>query len=132
MKQKLFRGIVLLFLVYTGLELAFPQFCGEKAIGLLGTSSIALATDRIPSDKVVASVSTSVTRNSQTTLPGLPHEDREMPKDEDCFCCCAHVVPAGIFAGPETVELASLASSQHRVAVPTASLLAPYHPPRFA
>lgn len=130
MKQKLFRGIVLLFLVYTGLELAFPQFCGEKSITILGSSGV-LAAERLPSDKS-ASVSKSVTNSPEAALPGIPQEDREVPKDEDCFCCCAHVVPAGIFAGPETVELTSLASLQHTLAVPTASLLAPYHPPRFA
>ena len=132
MKQKLFRGIVLLFLIYTGVELAFPQFCGEKTTSIPGVSSVAFGAERAPADKTLASVSKSITSSPELALPGIPHEDRETPKDEDCFCCCAHVVPGGIFACPDTVELASIASAQHTVAVPTATLLAPYHPPRFA
>ena len=132
MKQKLFRGIVLLFLVYTAVELAFPQFCGEGPIGILGARSIVLAADQVSSDKIVPSRSEFVVKNSETTSPGLPQRDHEIPNDEDCFCCCAHVMPSRLFVNPETSALVISAGLQGRVSIPTGSLHAPYHPPRSA
>lgn len=129
MKQKLFRGIVLLFLVYTGVELAFPQFCGERSLSILGASSVLLA-DQRSSAKTAAS--TSVMQNSETTSPGLPEQDQEIPKDEDCFCCCAHVMPSPLFVNPDTSALVISSGLQNRVSIPTGSVHAPYHPPRSA
>ena len=121
MKQKLFRGIVLLFLIYTAVELASPQFCGERATGILGNRSVVLA----------AEARESVT-NSEGTLPTSPRRENDVPDDDDCFCCCAHVMPSPLFLNPETSALAIPPDLQHRISIPTASLRAPYHPPRFA
>lgn len=130
MKQKLFRGIVLLFFIYTAAELAFPQFCGEKAVSILGVRSVALASEQPSSDNTLAS--TSVMKNSETTLPGLPRQDQEIPNDEDCFCCCAHVMPSPLFVNPETSALVISSGLQGRVSIPAGSLHAPYHPPKSA
>ena len=132
MKQKLFRGIVLLFLIYTAVELASPQFCGERATGILGTRSVVLAAEALPSDEASASARESVTNNSEGTLPTSPRRDNDVPDDDDCFCCCAHVMPSPLFLNPETSALAIPPDLQHRISIPTASLRAPYHPPRFA
>ena len=131
MKQRLFRGIVLLFLVYTGFELAFPQFCGEKAVSILGASSVTFAAEPNRSDKASAYISASARSDAQG-LPSIPQEDRDTPKDEDCFCCCAHIVPSPTFVDPGASELVLLPSMHPEVSVPTASLRTPYHPPRFA
>ena len=130
MKQKLFRGIVLLFLIYTAVELASPQFCGERATGILGNRSVVLAAEA--SDEASASARESVTNNSEGTLPTSPRRDNDVPDDDDCFCCCAHVMPSPLFFNPETSALAIPPDLQHRICIPTASLRAPYHPPRFA
>lgn len=131
MKQRLFRGIVLMFLVYTGFEVAFPQFCGEKAVGILGNSSVTFSSERYGSNKASASISAAARRDPQG-LPSIPQEDRDTPKDEDCFCCCAHVMPSPVFVDPKASELVLLPSTQPEVSIPTASLRAPYHPPRSA
>ena len=130
MKQQLFRGIVLLFLIYTAVELAFPQFCREKVIGILGPGSEAFASERLREPSVT--FSQRVIRNRETTSPGFPNEDREIPSDEDCFCCCGHVMPSPEFVNPDATQLALLPSLQIRISIPTAPLRLPYHPPRFA
>lgn len=130
MKQRLFRGVVLLFLVYTGFEVAFPQFCGEKAESILGSSSVVFASDGQHSDKTSKSISASALKDPRE-LPRTPQEDRD-PKDEDCFCCCAHVVPSPIFVDPQASQLVLLPGIHPEVSIPTASLHAPYHPPRSA
>ena len=131
MKEKLFRGIVILFLIYPAVELAYPEFCGESAVSILGGRSVVLAAHQLPSASTSASTAESVTRNSERSLPQLPR-DNDVPDDEDCFCCCAHVMPSPLFVNPETSALAVLSGLQPRVSIPTASLGAPYHPPRSA
>ena len=131
MKQKLFRGIVLLFLIYTAVELAFPQFCGERAIGILGAGSVVFA-EELSSDEISASARESVTNDSEGTLPTSPGQDNDVPDDDDCFCCCAHVMPSPLFLNPETSGLVNPSHLQPRISIPTASLRAPYHPPRSA
>lgn len=130
MKQKLFRGIVLLFLIYTGVELAFPQFCGEKVVGVFGPRSLAFAVERLGEPSV--SIFARIVKNPEKTSPGVPREERDMPVDEDCFCCCAHVMPSPLFVNPGAAELALLPGVQRRISIPTAPLHLPYHPPRSA
>ena len=131
MKQKLFRGIVLLFLIYTAVELAFPQFCGERAISILGARSVVLAAEQLPIDQSSSSTPEIGTRNSESTQPKAPPRDNGETDDEDCFCCCAHVMPSPLFVNPETLALVTQSGSQPRISIPIASLRAPYHPPRL-
>ena len=132
MKQKLFHGIVLLFLIYTAVELAFPQFCREKSISVLGADSVVLATEQPSLNKTSALTQESIARNSDESLPKTPSRDSNVPDNDDCFCCCAHVVPSPLFVNPETSVLVVPSGLQHPVSIPTASLRAPYHPPRSA
>ena len=132
MKQKLFRGIVLLFLIHPAAELAFPQFCGEMTRSFLGSGSVAVAAQRIPTGSASRSISGGVIQKAESTLPGVPNKDSELPKDEDCFCCCAHVMPSPLFVDPETAQLVLLFDIQAPASIPTGSVHTPYHPPRSA
>ena len=132
MKQKLFRGIVLLFLIHPAAELAFPQFCGEMTRSFFGSGSVALAAEHIPMGSTSRSISGGVIQKAESTLPGVPDKDSELPKDEDCFCCCAHVMPSPLFVDPETAQLVLLFDIQVPASIPTGSVHTPYHPPRSA
>ena len=132
MKQKLFRGIVLLFLIHAAAELAFPQFCGEMTSSFFGSGSVAVAGEHIPTGSASRSISGGVIQKAESTLPGVPNKDSELPKDEDCFCCCAHVMPSPLFVDPETAQLVLLFDSQAPASIPTGSVHTPYHPPRSA
>ena len=132
MKQRLFRGIVLLFLIHTAAELAFPQFCGEMSSSFFGSGSVAVAAERVLPGSASPSISGGVIQKAESTLPGVPNKDSELPKDEDCFCCCAHVMPSPLFVDPETAQLVLLSDIQAPASIPTGSVHTPYHPPRFA
>lgn len=124
MKQKLLKGVVLLLLTYTGAELAFPEFCREGPLSVVVAQS-AETTSRADSvDSLV---------RKESTAPGIPNDERQKPaNDEDCFCCCAHVMPSPLFVDPAVAEPVSLAYTPAAVSIPTGSLHAPYHPPRSA
>ena len=132
MKQNVFRGIVLLFLIHTAAELAFPQYCRELPRSFLGSGSVAVAVERAPAETISPSISGFLTQKAESTLPGVPSNDSEMPKDEDCFCCCAHVMPSPLFVDPETARLVLLFDMPAPASIPTGSVHTPYHPPRSA
>lgn len=122
-KRCLFRAIVILFLVYTGFDITVPQYHRNESIGTHKSRTLKSSTKPIePEIFAVASEST----------PNNPQEDRESHKDEDCFCCCSHVMPSPIFLGPANAELMLPTSLQPDFSIPTAPLHTPYHPPRSA
>lgn len=119
MKHRLFRGVVLLFLVYTAVEFAFPQFCGERAFSIVGSTT-------------AASVRESGLQLSQRDSSESPRPDNDLPDNDDCFCCCGHVMPSPPFVNPQRSAMVALSDQLDPVSIPDASLGAPYHPPRSA
>jgi hypothetical protein len=109
---RLVRALALFFVLFTGADIALPQyFCGGEEVGGLPLGSVATST-------------------SEDSLPGQVPD--EAPHEEDCFCCCAHVLPGLAFIRAATAELRSLEPPQKHESLPTPPLQLPYHPPRFA
>lgn len=82
-RQRIMRCVAILFLLYTGVDLANPQICGEENIGVAAASEVSVL-NHCPTD---SSVSVSPFYGRQRDLP----PDKESA-DEDWFCCCAHIV----------------------------------------
>lgn len=121
LKRRLSRAVVVLFLIYTGVDITIPQYHRDESIGIdisRTLSSPAQATE------------TDFFALASESIPNYPQEDRESTRDEDCFCCCSHVMPSPVFVGPANVELVVQTSSQPDISIPTAPLHNPYHPPR--
>ncbi len=75
---RLARFIVVLFLTYAGVDIANPQLCSDEFI---------------PPSVLLASNATDISVNyleetEQPEEPSAPHSE------DDCFCCCTHVLPA--------------------------------------
>lgn len=119
MSTRTVRAIAVLFLLYTGVEITVPQFCSEA----LGAVSISEPT----SDSTNVLVVSSTTHNSQE---GLPSE--QPSSDEDCFCCCAHVVPGRALATVAVSELMPSFTVPRKTDLPSPVLQGPFHPPRLA
>jgi hypothetical protein len=79
---RLARFIVVLFLTYAGVDIANPQLCSDDLIPLsvLQASNIQ---ERVEEPSIGVSEDTE-----QQEDPSVPHSE------DDCFCCCIHVVPA--------------------------------------
>ena len=124
-KGRLVRAVALLFLFHTGVDLLFPQLCSEEPVNIAMNQSLPVFREASNDDpaKLVA-----------VSLPSDSDEDRpeQPPRDEDCFCCCTHVMASRGFVNPETAELKLPTSSQPNVSVLSAPPNNPYHPPRFA
>jgi len=117
-KQSLLRAIALLFLFYTGIDLALTDYHRNESLDL---SRATISADS-REDKLAISPST----------PKDHSNDREAPRDEDCFCCCAHVLPSPVFVDSDNAELTELHTAPIRATLPTAPSNSLYRPPRSA
>src|SRR5262249_24262054 len=120
-QRPLLRGIAILFLFYTGVDIAFTDYHRNESLDLSSVVTIADAND-----------DTLAIAASQSNPAGLPSRDSEAPRDEDCFCCCAHVLPSPVFTDSSNATLSQLRTLPRRTTLPTAPIHSLYHPPRSA
>ncbi len=121
-KGRLVRAVALLFLLHAGVDLAFPQLCSEEPIAVVTNQSQDVAD--------YLSESLSAFQASKESSQDQHPQDR--PSEEDCFCCCAHVMPSPPFVNPGAADLNLGRDVLPDLSVPAAALNPPYHPPRFA
>lgn len=100
----------------------FPQLCNEE--NLHGSSF----SNTLPSSAIKGEAFSVI---ASSEFPDNQRSDSQ-PKDEDCFCCCTHVMPSPVFHSFENAELAIERSTGHRLLIPSAPPDNPYHPPRAA
>ena len=114
----------MLFLLHSGVDMLFPQLCNEEES--FGGS---FSTWLVPANDSKQRQALAVDGSS-----GFPDDQRPNPqhRDEDCFCCCTHVMPSAVFASPEDAELAISNNTVARIFIPLAPTDNPYHPPRSA
>jgi hypothetical protein len=122
---RLRRGIAIFLLAMAFFDMAivdlfFPQLCGDDQVSILGASPVE------SSEKVADEF--AATRNQG---PQPAQDSHQSETDEDCFCCCYHIIPS------PHVSVATL-NCQPRPddpAIPSFPSLSPhgvFHPPRLA
>lgn len=113
------RFIVILFLFYAGVDLTNPQLCNEE----FAPTSVMLAKN---AEAGAPSPETAIQRSEeQREQPSTPEGD-----DEDCFCCCTHVLPAPTTHPNGASDVVLHEHIPMPQSVSTAHLNALYHPPR--
>lgn len=122
---RLVRIIALLFLIHAGADLVFPQLCSEEPLGLTMSQSFA-ATD----DRNIGYLAASARFTSSNESGENPRRE-ESPREEDCFCCCTHVMPSLLFVDTSVADAKLGKNIQPNVAIISVPLNTPDHPPRF-
>jgi hypothetical protein len=124
-QSRLRRGTAIFLLAFafvdmTLIDLAFPQLCGDGRVAMAAFSA---NEDWRQNDDGCAAAGG---RDSQQGRDSHPAST-----DEDCFCCCSHIIP-GCRIAVAPLEMAP------RLNIPsTEPLLSPppqdtFHPPRLA
>lgn len=122
------RAVAVFFLLFTAADIALPQyFCGEE-IGGLPLKSRAAAAGATGNREVGDSAFVSRPDNSRPDQPSDPQQDQH---SEDCFCCCAHVLPSLCINGAKVAELRSPAYPSMSGSIPSPPAKSTYHPPRI-
>lgn len=123
---RLARVIALFFLVYTGADILMPQyFCAGEEGGNRPIQAGVL-TSRAGASNEPALTAVTASEDSHREQ----QQDQE-PHAEDCFCCCAHVLPGITFGVSDTADLRSLPAPPALDFIPTPPPHATYRPPRF-
>ena len=122
---KLFRAIAILFLLYTGADLLVPQVCAEER----GLTTIEANDLQATSPDLASYVSSLASDTSNKEHNQFPEQQQ---RDEDCFCCCAHIIPGSVFHGSSISEIVSISLPTKQALVPLQLPKAYFHPPRFA
>jgi len=109
----LFTVAAVFLLLFTAVDLAYPQMCGEDG----------------DDDSTVLSASSA----TETSIGGAstPAPAPVPAHVDDCFCCCGHVIAGAVFhvAAPTVITESKFDLTAHRViATPRAA----FHPPRIA
>jgi hypothetical protein len=111
-KRRIYRSVAIFFLAWTVLDLSIPQFCAADA------NSPQSYTE---SDRNLAA------SHASAPLPGPDNSPVE--RDDDCFCCCSHVLPSS-FNRVEILTVLACMGDLPSATAPPISLTVPFHPPR--
>jgi hypothetical protein len=120
------RSLALFFLLFTGADLFLPQyFCGGEEVGRIPVNGQTVSSTSKANTPFIATAF-----QSDNSRPDQP-EDREH-HEEDCFCCCAHVLPGAGFGNLVVLDLISLPAPPSLDSLLSPPLQVTYHPPRIA
>lgn len=124
-KRQIFRAIAILFLFYTGADLLVPQICAEER-GFASPQSIAPKLEVHRQVAYANSLQPDANDSEKNQTPEQPCQD------EDCFCCCAHLVSGSVFDGTAIADVRVNSLPRDSILVSSPFPKAHFHPPRFA
>ena len=116
------RFIVILFLAYAAVDIANPQLCSDEFAP--ATELLALNAERRSGEP---SMDVSVGPSEETEQPEQPSAPHS---EDDCFCCCTHVLPGLTTHSNGASDVISQGLILTPQSVTSAHLMALYHPPR--
>jgi len=122
-KPRIVRGLAVLFLLFTLVDIASPPACCENAE--------LLSAARDNHSRLVAAAP-----NQDTSIPISSESGSEQSPDKNCCdedCClfCAHMLPVKALGAEFVLNLNSSSLALNEALIPSPSLDATYHPPRF-
>ncbi len=120
---RVFRCVAFFFLLFTAVDLTVSEFCREEIGGLSMASAFQEFSETERSAKFISAIQTP--DDSQNSLPS------DQPIYEDCFCCCAHVVPGLVHRSAAIAYGSSYSQVPTDLPLPSPPLRGPFHPPRL-
>jgi len=123
--DRLRRGVAIFLLAFAFFDMAivdvfFPQACGEQQ---MSTPSAG------PVDTTEESAGESMAVKNHDSQPG--QDSHESSSDEDCFCCCSHIIPTA-HVNVLTLNSPPQAADPAITSLPSAPPHGTYRPPRLS
>jgi len=126
-RRRVIRVIAVLFLVYTAIDIASPYLCRGETLGDAGQRLIAVS-----APKSNHSVGSSVARVEPSDQQPTNDPCEQPHDDDDCFCCCSHVLPGIVIEAVAVTDLRSPVTRFQDRSVLSPPLSRAFRPPRFA
>lgn len=123
------RGFVVFFLLFPWIDFASPQLCDEDLGGLGKTPCQEFVAHAKPVDGLLAGQ--SIPSIDAYDFQQEQHPEPASSDDDECFCCCAHILPTRFFS-VDKYEMSLAASALKDQFLPSPPPRGTYHPPRFA
>lgn len=123
--NRLRRGMAIFLLAFaffdlTVVDMFSPEFCDDEQV------SLSLANPDEAPEKIADG---SWAIRSHDSEPG--RDSRQSPIDEDCFCCCSHIIPSS-YACIATLNCTPQPDALAAASLPLAPPRDAFHPPRFS
>ena len=123
--DRLRRGTAVFLLAFAFFDMAivdvfFPQTCGEQQMSLPSAG---------PVDFTEESAGEKIAVKNHDSRPS--HDSHEYSPDEDCFCCCSHIIPSP-HVNVITLNSPPQAGDPAITSLPSAPPRGAYHPPRHS
>ena len=123
--DRLRRGVAIFLLVFASYDMAivdvfFPQTCGEQQMSLPSSGPVG-STEESAGEKIAV--------KNHDSQPG--QDSHESSADEDCFCCCSHIIPSP-HVNVVTLNSPPQADDPAITSLPAAPPRGAYHPPRHS
>lgn len=122
-RPRIVRGLAVLFLLVTLVDIAFPPACCENAELLSAARQNSALLGAGAADEA-----TSIPTSSQSGPEQTPDKSC---CDEDCCLFCAHMLLVKAPVAEPALDLNSPALVLDQTFIPSPSLDTTYHPPRF-
>ena len=103
------------------IDLFLPERCEMEGSIVLGVRAATVGDNITPA--TFSNAAESISQHQDST--------ESMPLEEDCFCCCAHIIPSIYFRCP-VLRLQAERGIPKLAFIPSAPPLETYHPPRIA
>ena len=117
------RGLAIFFLLYASADLTTPHLCAEE-MGLQPFPATGIVSRNLECLEGSAISEASAD-------PGQEQSSAPAEAEEDCFCCCAHILP-GLHFIVEGILSDPVISDTAIISLPTRPPDEHYRPPRFA
>lgn len=98
----------------------FPQLCGDHQVSHFGASQVE------STEKIADELASIRDHGSQPV-----QDSRQSPIEEDCFCCCSHIIPSP-HVKVATLNCPPQLSDPAVTSLPLAPPHGAYHPPRHS
>jgi hypothetical protein len=123
--NRLWRGIAIFLLAFVWFDLTVvdffsPELCGDEQVSFFFTSPAKSTEDAIVE-----------TRAGQTQDSQPDQDSHQSPIDEDCFCCCSHIIP-GVRINIAVLNRQPQPFDQAITDLPSAPPHGTFHPPRLS
>lgn len=122
-KPRIVRGLAVLFLLFTLIDIASPPACCVNA------ELLSAARDNY--SRLVAEAPNQHTSILISSESGSEQSPDKNCCDEDCCLFCAHMLPVKALGAEFVLNLNSSSPALNEALIPSPSLDATYHPPRF-
>jgi hypothetical protein len=119
------KWVVAFLLIFGCADIVSPQLCDEDLEVATHFASSAPVRAAGP-DYSKPSIGVA---NPTGAVPEKPLQ--HSPADDDCFCCCTHLLPGHFFEGTQLL-VASPRNDLKLTALPSSPSHAPFHPPRLS